>query len=112
MRCTGFIQWVEDREEQGREQEEDDKEYFKYHKALPLSEIELVDTRKPVTRAMDGFADYYYRGERVVLWRPEQLDTAEEALMRATQIWKQDEMRGDPDSPHGWVLRALHGEDW
>ncbi|XP_059664317.1 uncharacterized protein LOC132310108 [Cornus florida] len=112
MSCTGFFPWVEDREEQGREQEEDDKEYFKHHKASPLSEIELVDTRKPVSRAMDGFADYYYRGERVVLWRPEQLDTAEEALMRATQIWKQNAMRGDPDSPHGRVLRALRGEDW
>ena len=74
----------------------------------------MVDTRKPITRASDGTADSNneYFGDEVILWREEQLDTAEEALRRAMEIWKQSAVRGDPDSPHGRVLRALRGEDW
>ncbi|CAH9079076.1 unnamed protein product [Cuscuta europaea] len=94
-----------------RRQEEEDKEFFKHHKASPLSEIRLADTRKPVTRATDesgggGAAD------GVVTWRPEQLDTAEGSLLRAMEVWKWNAMRGDPDSPHGKVLRELRGEYW
>ncbi|PSR85964.1 MRNA export factor like [Actinidia chinensis var. chinensis] len=97
-----------------REQEEDDKDYYSHHKASPLSEIEVVDTRKPITRASDGTADSNdeYFGNEVILWREEQLDTAEETLRRAMEIWKQSAVRGDPDSPHGRVLRTLRGEDW
>ncbi|KAA8543052.1 hypothetical protein F0562_021453 [Nyssa sinensis] len=95
-------------------EEEDYKSYYKVHKASPLSEIEIVDTRKPITRATDGTADSHVEGgsEEVILWRAEQLDTAEEALRRAMEIWKQSAMRGDPDSPHGRILRALRGENW
>ncbi|XP_057964314.1 uncharacterized protein LOC131155296 [Malania oleifera] len=98
--------------EDGRADEEQMVEYYRQHKASPLSEIEVVDTRKPITQATDGTAgDYEGRGEeRVVGWRPEQLDTAEEALRRAMEIWRENAMRGDPDSPHGRVLRGLHGE--
>ncbi|KAM7501184.1 hypothetical protein LguiB_000088 [Lonicera macranthoides] len=100
-----------DMEKQRGEHEEDDKEYFKDHKASPLSMIELADTRKPLQKAMDrtpysGFADY---GERVVVWRPEQIDTAEEALLRAARIWKERAMSGDPDFPPSRVLRELKG---
>ncbi|KAM6558905.1 hypothetical protein CsatA_028144 [Cannabis sativa] len=93
------------------EQEKDDVEYFKHHKASPLSEMEMADTRKPITQATDGTAYHGTSGD-VILWRPEQLDTAEEALKRAAEIWRQNAMRGDPDAPHSRVLRALRGEDF
>lgn len=112
--------WPDDREESRKqlrkeeeEEEEDYKEYYSHNKASPLSEIEVADTRKPITRATDGTVDSYV-GEilDVVTWREEQLDTAEEALRRAVEIWKQSAVRGIPDSPHGRVLRALRGENW
>lgn len=114
--CAGLdgSPWPSDEGERRRdraEQQADDEEYFKHHKASPLSEIEVADTRKPITRATDGTADYG-AGRDVIGWRPEQLDTAEEALMRAVEIWKQNAMRGDPDAPHSRVLRALRGEEF
>lgn len=97
-----------------REKTVDDKEYFSDHKASPLSEIKIADTRKPITQATDGTADAredYGAAKDVIGWRPEQLDTAEEALRRATEIWKQNAMRGDPDTfPHSRILRELRGE--
>ncbi|KAG6415238.1 hypothetical protein SASPL_122644 [Salvia splendens] len=120
--CAGIdgSPWPEedgvDRKAQREEQERDNKEYYGHHKASPLSEIEVCDTRKPVTQATDGTAQSESvgydgnLGERV--WRPEQLDTAEEALRRAAEIFRMNAMRGDPDSPHGRVLRQLRGEDW
>ncbi|KAI5680501.1 hypothetical protein M9H77_01728 [Catharanthus roseus] len=117
--CVGLdgSPWPEDRRdrrEERKEQEEDDKEYFEHHKASPLSEMEMAETRKPITMATDGtgggyFGDY---GGGVMLWRPEQLDTAEDSLRRAMEIWRQNAMRGDPNSPHGRVLRTLRGEFW
>lgn len=102
-----------DRQRQREEQVKDDKEYFQHHKASPLSELEMADTRKPITRATDGTADSYYHGAPdLVLWRPEQLDTAEDSLRRAMEIWKNNAVRGDPDSPHGRILRTLRGEYW
>lgn len=101
---------------EGKQAGEDDKEYFEHHKASPLAELKMVDTRKPITRATDGTADNhqggYYGDSGVIVWRPEQLDTAEDSLRRATEIWKRNAMRGDPDSPHGRILRALRGEYW
>ncbi|XP_057800223.1 uncharacterized protein LOC131015815 [Salvia miltiorrhiza] len=97
-----------DRRAQGEEQERDNKEYFEHHKASPLSEIEVCDTRKPVSQATDGTA----QSETVGGWRPEQLDTAEDSLRRAVEIFRMNAMRGDPNSPHGRVLRQLRGEDW
>lgn len=104
-----------DRREERKDQEEDDKEYYEHHKASPLSEIEIADSRKPITKATDGtadskFSDYGTGG--VLLWRPEQIDTAEDSLLRAMEIWKENATRGDPDSPHGRVLRTLRGEYW
>ena len=103
----------EEGEQRRREVEEEDyRAYYSHHKASPLSEIEVVDTRKPITRATDGtYGDH--EGDKVVIgWFPEQLDTAEEALQRANEIWKQSAMRGDPDSPQSRVLRALRGDYW
>ncbi|XP_043710616.1 uncharacterized protein LOC122659580 [Telopea speciosissima] len=86
--------------------------YYKHHKPSPLSEVEFVDTRKPITRATDGTADSVeYGGEPDVIgWREEQLDTAEEALQRAVRMWRENAMRGDPDSPQSRALRAMLGE--
>ncbi|KHG15239.1 GATA transcription factor 23 -like protein [Gossypium arboreum] len=99
-------------EERGkREETMDDKEYFKHHKASPLSEVEVADTRKPITRATDGTASEteHSKGERIG-WRAEQLETAEETLLRATRIWKENAMRGIPEAPHSRRLRELRGE--
>ncbi|KAL5560957.1 hypothetical protein UlMin_030704 [Ulmus minor] len=114
--CAGLdgSPWPEDkggRKSDRDEQQMDDKDYFEHHKASPLSEIEVADTRKPITRATDGTADTR-TGSDLVGWLPEQLDTAEDSLRRAMEIWKQNAMRGDPDSPHGRVLRALRGESF
>ena len=102
----------DDEDRRRREEEEDDKAYYRHHKASPLAEIEVVDTRKPITRATDGtYGDYEGSKEKEVMgWLPEQLDTAEEALQRAVRIWKESAMRGDPDSPQSRVLKALRGE--
>lgn len=101
-----------DRKEQREEQLEDDREYFKHHKASPLSEIEVADTRKPISRATDGTGQKESVGGGAMVWRAEQLDTAEESLRRAVEIFRWNAMRGDPDSPHGRVLRELRGEYW
>ena len=111
--CAGLdgTPWPEEKEKEQSDRErqaEDDREYYKHHKASPLSEIKMVDTRKPITRVTD--ASKFEVGGEVIGWRPEQLDTAEEALKRAVQIWRQNAMRGDPDLPHGRVLRELRGE--
>ncbi|GMP87535.1 hypothetical protein CsSME_00039867 [Camellia sinensis var. sinensis] len=116
--CTGLdgTPWPEEEKEDRRRQEGEYKEYNSHHKASPLSEIEVVDTRKPITRATDGtadsHADFLNASDEVVLWREEQLDTAEDSLRRAMEMWKQSAIRGIPDSPHGRVLRALRSEDW
>ncbi|XP_024025881.1 uncharacterized protein LOC21390860 [Morus notabilis] len=100
--CVGIdgSPWPREEEEKQRsieEQQEEEREYYKHHKASPLSEIKMADTRKPITRATDGTADSYEdeygRGRDVVGWLPEQLDTAEEALRRAAEIFKQNAMR-------------------
>lgn len=109
--CVGLdgSPWPEEDERSREEKLEDEREYYKHHKASPLSEIEIADSRKPITRATDGTADSG-GGRDVVGWLPEQLDTAEDSLRRATEIWKQNAMRGDPNMPHSRVLRALRGE--
>lgn len=116
--CVGLdgTPWPGEGKNRG-EQFEDDREYFKHHKPSPLAEMEMADTRKPITRATDapadaGIAFYPAPDGGVMVWRPEQSDTAEEALLRAVEIWKQNAMRGDPDSPQGRILRKLRGENW
>ncbi|XP_047174524.1 uncharacterized protein LOC124842139 [Vigna umbellata] len=107
--CAGLdgSPWPED-ENKGKE---DDKDYYKHHKASPLSEIEFVDSRKPISRASDKTVDSG-RGRDVIGWLPEQMESAEETLLRAAEMWRQRAMRGDPDAPHSRVLRALRGEDF
>ncbi|XP_038899334.1 uncharacterized protein LOC120086662 isoform X2 [Benincasa hispida] len=101
----------ENRTTEMKEQEEDNRDYYKHHKASPLAEIEFADTRKPITRATDGTA-YDGDGKDVIGWLPEQLDTVDDSLRRATEIWKQNAMRGDPDAPQSRILRALRGEQF
>lgn len=109
---TPWPEEIEKKQSDRERQAEDDREYYKHHKASPLSEIKMVDMRKPITRLTDGTANAskFEVGGDVIGWRPEQLDTAEEALLRAVRIWRQNAMRGDPDLPHGRVLRELRGE--
>lgn len=118
INCAGLdgTPWPDEGNSRG-EKFEDDKEYFSHHKPSPLAEMEMADTRKPITQATDspadaGIAFYPAPDGGVMVWRPEQLDTAEEALLRAVEIWKQNAMRGDPNSPQGRILRKLRGEDW
>ncbi|KAK4793545.1 hypothetical protein SAY86_023980 [Trapa natans] len=116
LSCVGFDGWPLSGEEKHSGTEggevEGDKDYYKHHTASPLSEIEIADMRKPITRATDGTGDSsYYSGHTdVVVWSPEQLDTAEEALLRAARVWRESAARGDPDAPQSRVLRALRGE--
>ncbi|KAJ4967887.1 hypothetical protein NE237_014588 [Protea cynaroides] len=107
--CVGDCDGLE--REYQQQQEDDEQEYDKCHKPSPLSEVEFVDTRKPITRATDGTACADEYGEnRVIGWSKEQLDTVDEALERAVRIWRENAMRGDPDSPQSRALRALLGE--
>jgi len=112
LSCAGLdgSPWPED-ENKGKE---DDKDYYKHHKASPLSEIEFVDSRKPISRASHKTADSADSGRGVdfIGWRPEQMETAEETLLRAAEMWRQRAMCGDPDAPHSRVLRALRGEEF
>ena len=76
-----------------------------------------MDSRKPITQATshggDGPVVSYFGGEAgVVVWKPEQLESAEETMLRAMELWMWNKMRGDPDSPHGRILRQLRGEWW
>ncbi|OAY48729.1 uncharacterized protein LOC110615117 [Manihot esculenta] len=96
--------------EKGTQVQGNDNDYYRHHKASPLSEIKFADTRKPITRATDGTAYDSGMGRDVIGWRPEQLYTAEETLEMAQRTWRENAMRGDPDSPHGRVLRVLRGE--
>ncbi|XP_065847696.1 uncharacterized protein [Euphorbia lathyris] len=73
--------WLEEKEKK-QEDEKDDNEYYKHHKPSPLSEIEIADTKKPITRVTDEIADVKWKD--VIGWLSEQVDTAEEALERAS----------------------------
>lgn len=105
--CAGLdgTPWPEDTNK-GKEKE-DNREYFKRHKASPLSEIEFLDSRKPITRASDKTADSG-RGVGVVGWLPEQMET----LMRPAEMWRERAMKGAPDAPHSRVLRVLLGQEF
>lgn len=107
--CVSLDEGEEEERRRRQNETESDKEYYAHHKASPLSEIEFADTRKPITQATDGTA--YAAGKDVIGWLPEQLDTAEEALQRATMIFKRNAERGDPETfPHSRILREMRGE--
>ncbi|KAI3829562.1 hypothetical protein L1987_03688 [Smallanthus sonchifolius] len=114
LSCAGLdgSPWPEEESASRDEQEEDDKEYFKDHKASPLSKIEMGDTRKPLEKVAHATAGGYFGDEKVMTWMPEQVDTAEESLLRATEMFREAAARGVPEWPHSRRLRELRGEDW
>lgn len=89
---------------------EDYEDYYKDHRPSPISEIEVADTRKPITKATSGGA-YEGGGEggEWAGWSEEQLDTAEEALRRAEAIFRERAAKGIPEWPHSNALRRLIG---
>ncbi|KAJ0978456.1 hypothetical protein J5N97_013930 [Dioscorea zingiberensis] len=78
----------------------DYKEYYEKHKPSPLSEIEMVDTRKPITKAMDGRQE---EGIGAALVE----DTVDAALERAERMFREAAARGDPEAPHSRALARL-----
>ena len=106
MSCAGLdgSPWPKDKETDRDEQQMDEQQYYKHHKASSLSEIEVADTRKPFTRATDGTADAKEESD-VIGWKHEQLETAEETMERAARIWKENAMCGIPDDPQSRALR-------
>jgi len=91
------------REEEG----DDNREYYKDHKASPLSEIEIADTRLPISRATDGEKDDIWGGEgRGYLIE----DTVDDALQRAEAMFNAARERGDPSWPHSRALRRKLAE--
>ncbi|KAF3795717.1 hypothetical protein EJ110_NYTH04392 [Nymphaea thermarum] len=76
-------------------------------KPSPLSEIEFADTRFPISQALDSEVTKEPI-EEVVGFTEEQLDTAEEALLRGQRLFDEAKSRGgDPDFPPSRVLRTL-----
>ncbi|XP_042439287.1 uncharacterized protein LOC122024681 [Zingiber officinale] len=101
--CIGFDGRPIDREDWSNEKVEfvdDSKRYYAHHKASPLSEIEFVDTRKPITRATDAVEGDMGRGVMVE-------ETVDQALARAEEIFRMRAMMGDPSLPHSKVLRRM-----
>lgn len=117
--CAGLdgSPWPDDesssntKEEDVKEGEDNNKEYFKHHQASPVSKIEIADTRKPLTKVMHGTSGSYFGDEKVIGWKPEQLDTAEDSLRRATEMFREAAANGVPDWPHSRRLRQLLGEE-
>lgn len=99
----GFEKRFEETEEKEEEEEDDYKEYYAKHKPSPLAEMEVADTRKPITRATDGSAqDVLSDGGTYVVD-----DTVDAALARAERIFRENAVRGDPDMPHSRALRRM-----
>ncbi|KAF9607189.1 hypothetical protein IFM89_033396 [Coptis chinensis] len=107
--CVGVDGFPSNDDYDRKKQEENDREYYKHHKPSPLSELELADTRKPIRRATDGTVTNKVQGGEgeVIVWREEQLESAEETMLKAMRIWKESEMRGDPTLPHSKVVREI-----
>lgn len=75
-------------------------------KPSPLAEIEFVDTRFPISQAIDSEVTREPI-EDVVGFAEEQLDTAEEALLRGQRLFDEAAIRGgDPDFPPSRVLSS------
>ncbi|KAK8936912.1 hypothetical protein KSP39_PZI012210 [Platanthera zijinensis] len=82
---------------------EDNRRYYEKHKPSPLSEVDLADTRKPISQATDRPRD-----DKVeyLLVR----ETLDDALRRAEELWWASKVRGgDPDSPQAKALTGMLG---
>ncbi|KAH7666695.1 hypothetical protein IHE45_12G012700 [Dioscorea alata] len=84
----------------GGDWKEDFKEYYEDHKPSPLSEIEIVDTRKPITKAIDERSEEGVGAAMVE-------DTVDAALERAERMFREAAERGDPEAPHSKALARM-----
>lgn len=101
--CVGSDGRPIDRDDWSSEKEEfvdDYKRYYAHHKASPLSELEFVDTRKPITQATDAVEGDMGTGVMVE-------ETVDQALARAEEMFRTRAMLGDPSLPHSKVLRRM-----
>ncbi|XP_020693859.1 uncharacterized protein LOC110107806 [Dendrobium catenatum] len=96
----GDTEWRWREEEEENRETEDYRKYYEKNKPSPLSMVELVDTRKPITRAMDHVDDE----KKVFLLVRE---TVDDALRRAEEMWWAAKVRGDPDSPQARALARM-----
>ncbi|XP_008795769.2 uncharacterized protein LOC103711414 [Phoenix dactylifera] len=88
------------------EEEEEYAAYYKGHKPSPLSEIEFMDTRKPINQAWDGGARDDVGGGEGGRGLMEE-DTVDAALQRAEAMFQAARERGDPDSPQSRALARM-----
>ncbi|CAA7388883.1 unnamed protein product [Spirodela intermedia] len=98
-------------EQPERRPEDDYKQYFEHHKPSPLSELELADTRSPLRRATDSDVVEDDAGAATApppVWKEDQGDGVEAALLGAEAQFRQAVERGDPNTPHGRVLADYH----
>uniref|UniRef100_A0ACD5Z008 Uncharacterized protein n=1 Tax=Avena sativa TaxID=4498 RepID=A0ACD5Z008_AVESA len=93
-----------DEEAAARKVREEDREYYRTRKPSPLAEVELADTRKPLTRHTDGGAE-----DRVENDVPGAMvrDTADASLARAEAMFREAASRGNPAWPHSRALAAM-----
>lgn len=84
----------------GGDWKEDFKEYYEDHKPSPLSEIEIVDTRKPITKAID---ERWEEGVGPAMVE----DTVDAALERAERLFREAAERGDPEAPQSKALARM-----
>ncbi|XP_072984317.1 uncharacterized protein [Typha latifolia] len=85
---------------------EEYRRYYEDHKPSPLSEIEMADTRKPITRSTDGSAsDRAMAGEEGMGVMAE--ETMDDALARAESMFREKAQRGDPEWPHSRALARM-----
>lgn len=85
-------------ESAARKVREEDREYYRTHKPSPLAEVEFADTRKPITRATDRYADV--PGLMVE-------DTVDDSLARAEAMFREAAARGNPEWPHSRALAEM-----
>ncbi|PIA61192.1 hypothetical protein AQUCO_00300609v1 [Aquilegia coerulea] len=103
----GFPDNNSNNDDDKKRQEEENKEYYKDHKPSPISEFEFADSRKPITQAIDGTGTNKVQGGGgIITWTEEQLESAEETLLKAMRMFKEAAMKGDPELPHSRALRA------
>ena len=83
---------------EARKVREEDREYYRTHKPSPLAEVEFADTRKPITRATDRYADV-----------PPRLveDTVDDSLARAEAMFREAASRGNPEWPHSRAFAEM-----
>ncbi|OAY75452.1 hypothetical protein ACMD2_20359 [Ananas comosus] len=90
------------KEEEG-EEGDDNEAYYRDHKPSPLSQVEMVDTRKPINRGVVVVVGVEGGEGRGVMVE----ETVDDALARAEAMFREAAARGDPDLPHSRALARL-----